>query len=140
MSQIDGIKELERKLKQLSNLEQGKVIRAGVNAGGTALIKQARQRIPRGSVPHKTYKGRWVAPGFAARSIHKKTRLARDKKSASTIIGVKQEAFYAVQFLELGTSVHPKRPWLIPSYRAARQEMIDAFESKALQFIQKVKR
>ena len=39
------------------------------------------------------------------------------------MVGVRPEAFYAVSFIELGTSSIPKRPWLEPAFRASRGDI-----------------
>jgi hypothetical protein len=49
-------------------------------------------------------------------------------------VGVQKEAFYAVQFLELGTSKIPKRPWLEPAFRGA-VSAVDAELQKRLKVI-----
>jgi len=72
-------------------------------------VKEMKAAIPVGSVEHKTFKGRLVAPGFAKRSIVRKGSL---KKGVATItIGVKSEAFYAVSFVDQGTKNVKAKPW-----------------------------
>lgn len=135
-----GFRDLEKKLEKLSHLDQGKALRAATNAAGNPTLKKARATIPVGSIPHKTYKGRWVSPGFAKRSLRKKTILARNKQSAQVLIGVRSEAFYAVSFLELGTSRHSKQPWLRPAFESTKSEQINAFSAKMRDYIAKVSR
>lgn len=138
MSQLEGFEELGKKFKLLGSLEKGKVIRAGGNTGATAVLKAARGAVPQGSRPHKTYKGRWVAPGFAKRSLAKKVSLSRDKSRMVARIGVKPEAFYAVQFFELGTKHIPKQPWLTRAHEQSRPEVINGFRRGARRAMEKI--
>lgn len=141
MSQrLEGFDELSRKFKQLGTLDQGKVIRAGGNTGATTVLKAARQTVPEGTREHRTYKGRWVAPGFAKRSLAKKVSLSRDKTRVVARIGVKREAFYAVQFLELGTRHIPPRRWLTRAYEQSQQEVIQGFARGAKRAMEKIAR
>lgn len=138
MSRIEGLGDLNRRMKKLSTLDQGRVIRAGANTGATTVLKAARQTVPQGSREHKTYKGRWVAPGFAKRSLAKKVSLSRDKTRVIARIGVKAEAFYAVQFLELGTRHIPPRRWLTRAYEQAQTEVIRGFQRGTNRALQKI--
>lgn len=126
---IEGLRELDRKIRELGSLEGGKVLKQAANLATTPVVKAARARIPvsdRESLA-TTYTGRKVAPGFAKRSIAKKTFLRRDRRSAIALVGVKPEAFYALQYVELGTSKQPKQPWLEPSFRETQDAQIAAF-------------
>lgn len=106
--------------------------------------REAESRVPRGDREHKTYKGRWVAPGFAARNININTYTSRDKSRIGATVGTKREAFYARQFLELGTAHIAPRPWLRPSYRSQRRTMERDFRrflrEKIIQQARKVKK
>ena len=123
---IEGGEELHRKLIALGSLEGGKVLRAAAHAAGVPIMREARARIPTNdrSYLKKTYKGRKVAPGFAKRSIAKRVKLSADKSSATVSVGVRREAFYAVNFVELGTSKQGSQPWLRPAARLTRREQI----------------
>lgn len=136
--QLEGFRELEKKLDRLSHLNQGRALRVALNASANPVVKQARATVPRGDVPHKTYKGRWVSPGFASRNIRKKVWIARNKTYGSAMVGVRSEAFYALQFLELGTSEIPRRPWLEPAFRLTRGSQTSLFAQKMREYIAKV--
>lgn len=124
---LEGVAELTKQLDALGKLEDGKAIRRGVAAGGRVVVARAKALIPKGVDAHRTYKGRLVAPGFASRSIRSVTTLSKDKQKATAKVGVRAEAFYAVNFVELGTSKMQKQPWLRPAF----QSTIDA-QQKAL--------
>lgn len=125
-AQMKGFDELHRKLIALGQLEGGKVLRAAATQATTPVVNEARSRIPVREVETlaKTYTGRKVAPGFAKRSIAKKVILVKDKSRAYSLVGVKPEAYYATQYVELGTSKQRKQPWLAPSFRGSRPVMI----------------
>jgi hypothetical protein len=51
------------------------------------------------------------------------------------MLGVRPEAFYAVQFIELGTSKIPKRPWLEPAFRQSITAVDLRFQSEIKRLI-----
>lgn len=123
----------------MSSLEGGKAVRGAVAKAILPAKRLAKAQAPVARPPYvydgrtvdpyprKTYKGRRVTPGFASRSVVHSTRLSRDKATATARLGVRREAFYATQFVELGTSRIPKRPWLEPAFRASQAPMNNAF-------------
>jgi HK97 gp10 family phage protein len=128
-----GLRELDQKLAALQNANPGPILRRAVNRGIRPALEQAKATVPVGKEAHKTYKGRLVAPGFARKSLKVKTNVSRDKQAASAILGVASEAFYAIQFIELGTSEIPATPWLQPAFEntAEQQQAALAAELKA---------
>lgn len=126
-ARLEGFEDLAAKLKGLSDPKQiGKVLRTGVRQGMAEPKKKAQALIPVGIDAHKTYKGRLVAPGFAKRSIRVITKIARGGQMAYALLGVRAEAYYAVQYVELGTSKMAAHPWLRPAFLASRNPMIRA--------------
>lgn len=123
---LQGVAQLMRQLEELGLAANGKALRAAVRAGSQPVVKRAKQLIPEGVDAHRTYRGRLVAPGFAKRSIRMVTKLSRDKQKASAAIGVRAEAFYATQFVELGTSRQAPQPWLRPAMEQTQQEQLTA--------------
>jgi HK97 gp10 family phage protein len=134
MASIFGYKELSKQLSALGKSVGGKAFRAAANAAMKPAVAAAKAAAPVGHPPYgpyppktttqdpypkPTYLGRLVTPGFASRSVATKVTMSRDKTEVTVMLGVKPEAFYAVQFIELGTSSSPKRPWLEPSFRAS---------------------
>lgn len=133
---LEGVAQLTRQLDALGKLEDGKALQAGVRAA----IKSAKQRaealIPVGVDEHRTHKGRLVAPGFAKRNIKVKVSTSRDKQRATASLGVSSEAYYAVQFVELGTSEMPAHPWLRPAFestQSAQQQGLAASLRKSIE-------
>ncbi len=110
-------------VKALGALEDGKVLRKVVRAAFKPTYQAALVAIPVGTVMHRTYRGRIVAPGFAKSTLKLKTSVSKDKQMARATIGVGAEAFYVMQFVELfGQYGQPPRPWLRPVFYGHRGE------------------
>lgn len=137
---LEGVGQLTRQLDALAALEDGKALRAAVRAGMKPVFSAAQQSIPVGTVAHRTYKGRLVAPGFAKRSLRIVTTLSPDKQKATAIIGVRGEAFYVIQFVEMGTSKMAAQPWLRPSFYNTREEQEAAIAASLRKTIDKLAR
>lgn len=126
-SSMDGFAALAAKLKGLRDpKEVGRTLKTGVSRAMNDVAKVARQYIPEGIDAHKTYKGRLVAPGFAKRSIRVISKVDSNGQRAYALLGVRAEAYYAVQFVELGTSKMYARLWLRPAFNASKDPMIKA--------------
>jgi HK97 gp10 family phage protein len=120
---LEGYAELERKLAALASPKEGAAaLRAAVRKPAREVMNRAKANIARispGETPyHRTYKGRIVGAGFAARGLRVQISLAKNKSSVSAKIGVRKEAFYATQFFEVGTAYIGKQPWLVPAFEA----------------------
>lgn len=130
-----GYKELSTQLKAMGTSVGGKTLRAAAMSAMLPALRAAQAAAPvadppyvydgvsKDPYPKRTYKGRLVAPGFAKRNVARKAVVSKDKTKVNIMLGVKQEAFYAVQFIELGTSRIPKRPWLEPAFRASLESV-----------------
>jgi HK97 gp10 family phage protein len=126
MAKVEGFKELSRKLSKMGEAAGGKALRSAAMSSMLPAFKDAKANAPVGNPPFeggkdpypiKTYKGNLRVPGFAKRNVARKSRLSRDKRKANVYLGVKPEAFYAINFIEFGTATIAKRPWLEPSFR-----------------------
>lgn len=139
MSSVEGLRELDAKLKELADPKiNSAVLRAGAVAGMRKVLARAKGMVPVGTKAHKTYKGRIVAPGFAARSLRVKGMVSRDRTRAFALLGVRPEAFYAVQFIELGTAKMPAKPWLRPAFEASQDEAVTALRDAMFKRLLKV--
>lgn len=107
--EVTGMKELSLKLAKLGQQLGTKTLRSAAVAATTPVMKEMKAAIPVGKVAHRTHKGRLVAPGFAKRSI--KRRSSAKKGKVNVVIGVASEAFYAVQFVDRGTKKMSARNW-----------------------------
>lgn len=121
---LEGTRELAAQLAELGKATSGRVLKAAVSEAMLPTFRQALSTIPVGSRPHVTYKGRRVEPGFAQQNLRLKTWLARDKSAAAAMVGVAPEAYYVLQFIELGTSKYPATPWLTPAFEASKDAAV----------------
>ena len=126
MAKVEGFKELSNQLSKMGAAAGGKALRSAAMSSMLPALRAAQASAPVGNPPFeggkdpypvRTYKGRLRTPGFAKRNIARKSKLSRDRRTATVMLGVKPEAFYAIQFIELGTSRIAKRPWLEPAFR-----------------------
>jgi HK97 gp10 family phage protein len=134
---IEGFEALERQLSGLEPKRQKRAYRNAASAAMLPVVRAAKSSAPVGLEAHKTYKGRWVSPGFLARSVRRKSMAYRDGSKFLALVGVAPEAFYGVQFLELGTRHIPRRPWLEPAYRSQSRDVVELFRKKLKHQIEK---
>lgn len=141
-SGVDGVKELLRKFDELSTIGKEKALRAAVRGAVAPIVKQAKATIPVGTVAHRTYRNVLVSPGFARRSIVAKTFVDRRRGSVAAVVGVRAQAFYAVQFVELerGKSRDKGKPWLRPAFESTEQQQIDAFSKSLMRVINRIRK
>lgn len=128
-SRIEGTAELTKKLKALASpKEQANALRSSVRTPMNAVKKKAQVNIrkisPGKRALHRTYKGRLVSAGFALRNIRMIVKMSKDKQQASALLGVRKEAYYALQYFELGTSKIAAMPWLTPAFESSKDDMI----------------
>lgn len=136
INRIEGARELVAKFRTLSASVQGATLRKAGRIVGDVVAAAAARNLSAYSSDvnrlHKTYRGRRVAGGFSARSVRSEVRLSRDKSALFVAIGVLKEAFYAVNFVELGVQSRgiPARPWLRPAMESTRAEQIDIVQGE----------
>jgi HK97 gp10 family phage protein len=136
-SGLFGAGHLARQLQALGQLENGKALTSSVREGIKPATSKARALVPIGLVPHLTYLGRLVVPGFSKRSIRVRVTLSRDKQSASALLGVLPEAFYVVQWVELGTSRMEAQPWLRPAFESTLSQQEEGLAVGLAKFIER---
>ena len=139
---LSGGKELHGQLMALRDGLAPKLIRSALVDAVKPTLGLWRAGMAKGSVPHRTYKGRLVGPGFSQRNAYISSGISRDKTKASATVGPKDEAFYNVWFLETvgftggrgkrgrrrGRKVEP-RPVLEPVFKATRGVMLSTLIS-----------
>lgn len=126
---VEGTKELTLKLRELASpKEQATVLRAAVREPMKDVMRVAQTNVARISPGkrqiHRTYKGRLVTAGFAARNLRLIVVMSKDKQAAWSLLGVRKEAYYALQFFELGTAKIPRQPWLMPAFYQSRNQSV----------------
>lgn len=136
-SELEGTAALAKQLKALGLAAGGKILREAARAGLKPALKRAQETVPKGSVPHRTYKGRLVAPGFASRNLRLIAKTTAGGAGAEAILGVRSEAFYVLQFIERGTSKYPAHPWLAAAERATQSEGLKGLADKLKESIEK---
>jgi len=142
---VEGTKELTEKLRLLSTpKEYIGALRESVRMPMKQVFKKAKANLSRISPGkreiHRTYKGRLVSSGFALRSLRMIVATGKEKESASAVLGVRKEAFYVLQFFELGTAHISAQPWLQPAFYSSRQEMVNGTGDGIKAYIEKIAR
>lgn len=144
-SEVLGTRDAIEKLRALaSSKEQAAALRASVREPMKEVMKVAQANIARISPGkrelHRTYKGRLVSAGFAARNIRLIVVMSKDKQAAWALLGVRKEAFYALQFFELGTAFIPKEPWLLPAFFSSKDRSVKGIAEVLRERIEKIAR
>lgn len=142
---VTGTKELTAKLRELGSAkEQAATLRAAVREPMQDVMRVAQSNIGRISPGarqiHRTYKGRLVSAGFAARNLRLIVVMSKDKEAAWSLLGVRKEAFYALQFFELGTAKIPRQPWLMPAFYQSRNASLAKLGEVMKERIEKIAR
>lgn len=135
--QLRGFDELNKKLDRLAAGADSKIIRRAAASAMLPVVKEAESRVPKGDKPHKTYRGRVVAPGFASRNIKRKSKIDKRTGVVRVRVGVANEAFYATQFVERGTQHMRAQPWLEPAFESRQDEVLDRFKGRLRKIIEK---
>lgn len=146
---IEGLKEVNRALKELPNVAAGRALRSALTSSTLPLKKEMKKNAPRRSEPGaKVISGkkstggnakggfvkvRW--PGNLAKSII--TRLI-DKGPHHVTLGVgpASHGFYGL-FAEKGTSHQPAKPWMRPALDSQGQNVINRFAERIWQTIER---
>lgn len=140
---LEGYAELTKKLRLLSTpKEYISTLRASVRTPMKSVMKQSQVAIgkisPGKRQLHKTYKGRLVSAGFASRNLRLIVVTGKGKESATAILGVRKEAYYALQFFELGTAYIQRQPWLRPTFHAMRTQTVNGMGTVLKKWIDKI--
>lgn len=124
---LRGVRELSKQLDALTFKGRKEVLRKTTRESMKIVVLTAKELIPENDREYlrKTYKGRKVAPGFAKRSIHMRVWVNRSGTFYKASVGVSREAYYAVQYVERGTSKMKKHQWLAPALRSQSFWVLD---------------
>jgi HK97 gp10 family phage protein len=127
-----GFAELEKKLADLGDAKaSAKILKAAVRNAMKRVMQEAQENVKRISpgerFKHKSYKGNDLYAGFAARSLKMFVFVTRKSPlTAVAKLGVRKEAYYALQFLELGTAKIKAVPWLTPAFLSQKDNGLRA--------------
>jgi len=153
-TELAGVQELNIKLSKLERSVGIKTLRSAVFKSTTPVVRAMKSKIPVGSRAHRTYRKRLVAPGFSKRSIKRLTgKKYINQGKLSIAIGVKAEAFYAINFIDQGPHKVTKRgrrpvksytinqhPWFQSTFLANKNLMLRTFRSELQIAIEKAAR
>ena len=121
---LTGEKELLDKLEKIKrNLDVKEVRKAGMKAL-TPAVRALKAAAPIGSVTHRTYKGRLVAPGFLSRGVRKRSKIENGK--VNLYIDLKPEAFYG-QFIERGFKSYSPHRWFYITWARVKYGVMDDY-------------
>lgn len=142
---VIGWNKLDKKFNQLADIKtMQKVMRSAVVFALTPVVKQAKATAPQGNQAHKTHKGRLVAPGFAARSVKRRTikgKITNDF-AIKGMVGVSSEAWYATLystgFTRKGGKTVAGDNWLANALNQNKQLAFTRFKQKMHKHIAKV--
>lgn len=129
---IQGVEQLAAQLKYLhEDALTVQILRKAVKAGMELAYDKAVALLPASAEEHKSYKalkgGQVVLPpGYAKTAVRVITHARSDKLGMSAIMGVRKAAYYAVQFVEIGTSKQQAQPWLRPAMASTASAQADA--------------
>jgi len=137
-SNFQGFKALDKKLRALGQELGGQALRQSLSAAVTPVVNTIRRNAPVGKVPHRTYTGRLVLPGFLSRNIKKRSRLSKDRRRATVEIGVSAEAFYGPLFLELGTKHIAKDEWMTQPFEQGQGVVINRLWRELIKRINRI--
>lgn len=134
---IKGFGKLDKKLAALGNAKKvQKMVRQAVVFALTPVVNEARKDIPEGSESHRLDDGRVVSPGYARRSIKKKTQAGRpgDTFFVRGMVGVRRSAWYSLLFDQGYTRADGSQvsgtKWLTDAGKNNADVMIARFEKK----------
>lgn len=127
---LEGVAQLTRQLNDMGAAVAGKELKGTAKSAMKIAYDKIVATAPVGSVPHKTYKGRLVAPGFYKRSLRLIARINKRLGSVEAIVGAAREAFYGVLFVELGTSKMAAQPHIRPAMESSQESMLQQIASQ----------
>ena len=141
VSKVFGFEDVSDQISKLGKTLGGRVLRRAAMQGTLPALRAAQAAAPVGDPPYegkdpypvRAYTGRLRTPGFLKRNIGRKSFVSFDKRTVTVLIGPKAEAFYGTQFIELGTSKIPRRPWLEPSFRRSIPKINKRFAERLVE-------
>jgi HK97 gp10 family phage protein len=139
-NKLEGVAAMTKALNELGARTAAKELRGTARAAMKIVHEKAMATMPVGAFPHTTYRGRRVFGGFSKRNLKLATRINKYSKSVEAIVGPSREAFYATQFVELGTSKMPARPWLRPAFESSQDAVLSEISSQLRKRIARLKR
>jgi len=136
---IEGLKEVQKKLKSLPGNVQRRVVRGATRAGANIVKKEAQRNVPVRQDGKLKRAGKSKAKGYRYPGYLKKNiGLIRNKRVPKNVFSflVKTLKFaYYGAFLEFGTSKMSAKPWLRPAYESKRYFAVKRIRERILKGI-----
>lgn len=132
--EVEGLKELQEKLRALGPKVARNALRSAVNAGAQVVRKEVQARAP-------------IDTGTLRRAIYiKQIRELSNEFQQTFYIGVrrgkkyqkkKMDAWYAMM-VEFGTSKMPAKPYIRPAFESKKVEAAARIKEKLMERIEKM--
>lgn len=144
---LEGVRELTDQLNALGRTVAAKELRGTVRKAMEPVFEKAKATIPQWNPSesgrekwpwHFTYKGRRVHPGFASRNVRIGATVSKYTGVARAVVGVRKEAFYAVNFVELGSSKNAAKPWLRPALESSQTLVLQKISAELKRRIDRI--
>jgi len=127
---VEGLKELQDRLLKLPEKIGNNALASCLGSAALVIQKEVQKNV---HIAAKDYEIRGkvkVSPGWLKKQVVKK-RVRQTKSSAETIITMKDSKHsFFWRFLEFGTSKMAAKPFMRPSFEAAKQRAVDRFEER----------
>lgn len=141
--QIEGLKELEKALKELPLEIQKRPLRSAVSAGAKEIADEAISKAPvgqTGNLKKSLYRYRsrrlsaigketFLVGVRKGKGIYGNTNLNRRLNRVGKTYKTQGEAYYW-RFLEFGTSKMPAQPFLRPAYENAKERAVQIIKER----------
>lgn len=134
---LEGVAALTKQLEQLGSLDNGAALKRCVKSGINEAFKVAQQIIPVGTKPHRLQNGLLVNYGYAKSALRTISTINSAKNVASGILGVRKQAFYILQYIELGTRKMRAQPWIRRALNDSRDDAEEALRRSLVVSINK---
>lgn len=139
VGEVIGVRKLQQRLNRIDQSTQVKFVAQSLRAAMVPMMKKARSEAPQGDEPHRTYKGRLVAPGFLKRNIKLRRMKFKDRSRVGYSLAARGEAFYG-RLREAGTKYQKSDPWLGRAEQATGDRVTNDFKLQLLKRIQRARR
>lgn len=108
---LDGVDELDSKLRRLADRASGNIVKEAATAGAEVIAEEAQRLAPKDT-------------GLLSESIDEQPKRLQVGR-AQIDIGPSREAWYG-QLLEKGTSKMPAKPFLRPAFDSQKEAAVAA--------------
>lgn len=135
--EIQGLAELDRKLRQFGPRLARNGLRAAVNAGAQVIKKDARNRAPVDT-------GRLSKKAIYVKRIREEVTFTREAYAVGVRFGKREQqkdrdAFYW-RWIEFGTKFKAARPFIRPAFESKKFEALQRIKEKLIERIEKLSR